>query len=64
MIVSMRRAVAFVVLLVVIYVLSGVAIYLSDIARDWCGDDPFSLIAAGWYMLYWPFRLFAGMFCD
>ncbi|MCH7698819.1 MAG: hypothetical protein IH865_07775 [Chloroflexi bacterium] len=53
-----------VVLLVVIYMLAGVAIYFSDIARDWCGYGTFDWSTAVWYMPYWPFRLFAGMFCD
>ena len=52
------------VLLVVIYASIGIVIYFTDIARDWCGSDPFDWYASVWYALLWPARLFAGAFCD
>ena len=52
-------------LLVFIYVLSGVAIYFTDIARDWCGSDPFDWYTSIFYALLWPLRfLSSGSFCS
>ncbi len=54
-----------VVLLLVMYLSLGAAVYLIDIARDWCGSDPFDWYASVWYALFWPIRfLSSGSFCS
>lgn len=60
----MMRLVAIVVLLVVIYASTGVAVYLNDVARDWCNLD-FSFYELFWRALFWPARLYyAATYCD
>ncbi len=60
----MMRVVVGVVLLVVIYSLSGVAIYLLDVLRDVCYAHDFVIGNAVWLALAWPLRLLFGMSCD
>ena len=64
MIVDMRRLVAFVVLLAVIYVSVGTGVYLEYIAH-WCNVDfklGGELLAR---MLFWPsFLRGGGTYCD
>ena len=57
---TIRRAVAVVALLAVIYASSGVAIHLNDVAQNWCGNDSVSWVGSGVYALFWPLRLFYG----
>ncbi len=57
-------AIIAVVLLAVIYVSMGLAVYVNDIARGWCNLD-FSFENLGAYLIVWPFRLFYGdAYCD
>ena len=59
----MVRLAAIVVLLMVIYASTGVAIYFSDLARHWCGFNMFYWAEAVWYAFFWPFRLISGALC-
>lgn len=53
-----------VLLLLVMYLSLGVAVYLIDIAQDWCNLE-FSLDGLFWRSLLWPPRLFYGnAYCD
>ncbi len=60
----MTRLVAIVVLLVVIYASTGVAVYLLDVLRDVCYAHDFVIGNAVWLAVVWPLRLLFGMSCD